>query len=72
VVAGARRRILEHAVADARSHLARAGFDRARSGLVFLLHLVLFWGGLMLIRARAQAAPRATVILFGLAGLRLS
>ena len=37
-------------------------------GLVFLLHLLLFWGGLMLIALGLRLRPRATVVLFGLAG----
>ncbi len=37
-------------------------------GLVFLLHLVLFWGGLMLIALGLRLRPLATVMLFALAG----
>ncbi len=37
-------------------------------GLVFLLHLLLFWGGLTLIALGLRLRPRATVVLFGLAG----
>jgi hypothetical protein len=37
-------------------------------GLVFLLHLLLFWGGLMLIALGLRLRPRATVVLFALAG----
>jgi hypothetical protein len=37
-------------------------------GLVFLLHLLLFWGGLTLIALGLRLRPRATSLMMGLAG----